>query len=195
MVPHPATGYPTVAVGVELHPAPPELLVLAFAFVDLRALAEAAGRLPVSTLIWVVLLMLAGALLASVRLAFIAADLGYRMRAVDAIAALSLGQLAGAVFFQLVGQLIARSALLARRGVPVAGTVAVTGYERLLALAVALALGVAGGWFIFGHITLDLQAGGAFFLRFVAGAICAVVGSALLGWWRPVNSFVRKNMG
>lgn len=170
-------------------------LALAFAFVDVRALADAAARLPVSTLAWVVLLMLGGALLASVRLACIAADLGYRMRAVDAIAALSLGQLAGAIFFQLVGQLIARSALLARRGVPVAGTVAVTGYERLLALAVALVLGVAGGWFIFGRITLDIQAGGAFFLRFVAGAICAAIGSAALGWWRPALAFVRENMG
>jgi hypothetical protein len=117
------------------------------------------------------------------------------MRAVDAIAALSLGQLAGAVFFQLVGQLVARSAVLARRGVPVAGTVAMTGYERLLALAVSAALAVAGGWYLFGKITLDLEAGGATFVRLAAGGALALVASAALGWWKPVAAFVRENLG
>jgi Lysylphosphatidylglycerol synthase TM region len=145
-------------------------------------------------LLGVVVLLVCGALLASARLAFIASDLGYRMRAVDAIAALSLGQLGGAIFFQIVGQLVARSAVLARRGVPVAGTVAVTGYERVLALVVSMGLAIAGGWYLFGKITLDIEAGGATFLRLLGGGICAVVGSAALGWWKPVAVFMRENL-
>jgi O-antigen ligase len=170
-------------------------LAAAFALVDFGTLDAALDRLSLGTLLGVLALLLCGALLASARLAFIASDLGYKMRAVDAIAALSLGQLAGAVFFQLVGQLVARSAVLARRGVPVAGTVAMTGYERLLALAVSVALAVAGGWYLFGKITLDLEAGGATFARLFAGGAVALAASGALGWWKPVAAFMRENLG
>jgi O-antigen ligase len=179
-----------VAIGVTVF-----ALMLAFALVDVGAVAQAAGRLSIATLVVVMLVLLCGALLACVRLACIASDLGYRMGASDAIAALSLGQLAGAIFFQLVGQLIARSAVLARRGVPVAGTVAMTGYERLVALAVSLALAVMGGWYLFGKITLDLDAGGAMFLKLAAGGTIAIVASGFLAWGRPACAFVRANMG
>src|SRR5512143_3464878 len=47
------------------------------------------------------LLMLAGALLASLRLQFIARDLGYSLHFRDAVAALGIGQLAGSLFFQV----------------------------------------------------------------------------------------------
>ena len=52
------------------------------------------------------------------RLKLIAQDLGYRLSIRDSIAALSLGLLAGTMFFQLIGQLMARGALLSRRGMP-----------------------------------------------------------------------------
>jgi hypothetical protein len=170
-------------------------LVVALAFIDTQELAVAARRLSPINLIGVVLLLLCGALLASARLACIASDLGYRMRAVDAIAALSLGQLGGAIFLQVVGQVIARSAVMAGRGVPVAATIAVTGYERLLAFAVSFILAFAGGWYLFGRITLDLNAGGATFLKLAAGGMLALVVSAAMGWWTPVASFMQANIG
>jgi hypothetical protein len=170
-------------------------LVVALAFIDVNALAAAAARLSPLNLLGVLLLLLCGALLASARLAFIASDLGYRMRPVDAIAALSLGQLGGAIFLQVVGQVIARSAVLAGRGVPVAATVAVTGYERLLALAVSVILALFGGWYLFGHITVDINAGGATFLKLAAGGTLALVASAALAWWPPVAAFARANIG
>lgn len=170
-------------------------LVLAFALVDLGALAEAASRVSLSTLAIVILALMSGALLACARLACIASDLGYRMRASDAIAALSLGQLGGAIFFQLAGQLIARSAVLGRRGVPVAGTVLMTGYERVVAFAVSLPFALAGGWYLFGGITLDLEAGGAAFLKLVTGGTLAVVASAVLVWGRPALAFARPKLG
>jgi O-antigen ligase len=170
-------------------------LLVALSFTDVSALFSAMRQLSLANLFSVVVLLLCGALLASARLAYIAADLGYRMRAADAIAALSLGQLGGAIFLQLVGQVIARSAVLVRRGVPVAATVAVTGYERLLALLVSLAIAFVGGWYLFGQITVDLHAGGAAFLRLAAGGLLALAGSAAFAWGRPVARFVRANMG
>lgn len=170
-------------------------LGIAFTLVDIGEVAQAASRLSLATLLGVVLALLCGALLASVRLVCVAADLGYRMRPIDAIAALSFGQLGGALFFQLVGQLIARSAVLACRGVPVAGTVAITGYERLVALVVSLTVAVIGGWYLFGKITLDVSSGGATFLKLAAGGAIAIAASAFLAWGRPACAFVRANMG
>lgn len=170
-------------------------LIAALLLVDLGAVAVAAGRLSATTILIVLLALTAGALLASARLAYVAADIGYKMRASDAIAALSLGQLAGAIFFQLVGQLIARSAVLSRRGVPVSGTIFVTGYERLLALLVSAGFALAGAWFLFGHISLEINAGGAALLKLMAGGGAALAFSAALAWGRPFAAFARAKIG
>jgi hypothetical protein len=63
-------------------------------------------------------LLLGGAMLASLRLQWVARDLGYSLSTRDAISAMGLGQLAGALFFQIFGQLAARGALLSRRNIP-----------------------------------------------------------------------------
>lgn len=170
-------------------------LIAALLLVDLGAVAAAAGRLSATTILIVLLALTAGALLASARLACVAADVGYKMRASDAIAALSLGQLAGAIFFQLVGQLIARSAVLSRRGVPVSGTIFVTGYERLLALLVSAGFALAGAWFLFGHISLEINAGGATLLKLTASGLVALAFSAALAWGRPFAAFARAKIG
>ncbi len=179
-----------VAIGVTV-----VALALAFTMVDLRALAQALSRVSLLTLLTVTCALTSGALLACVRLSCIASDFGYRMRASDAIAALSLGQLGGAIFFQLAGQLIARSAVLARRGVPVAGTVLITGYERLVSFAVSLALATAGGWYLFGKISLNVETGGAAFLKLLAGGALAVIVSGLFAWGRSAGAFARANIG
>lgn len=77
----------------------------------------------------VAVLLLVGALLSAWRLKLIAGDLGYPLTNRDAIAALGLGQLTGSIFFQIVGQLMARGALLTRRGMPVAATIAMMVYR------------------------------------------------------------------
>ena len=75
-------------------------------------------------------LLLGGVVLSSLRLKLIAADLGYPLTFRDAAMTLSVGQLAGTAFFQFAGQLIGRSAVLSRRGIPPAATVVISGYER-----------------------------------------------------------------
>jgi hypothetical protein len=116
------------------------------------------------------------------RLQLIARDLGYRLTVRDAIAAVSLGVLAGSMFFQFVGQLLARGALLSRRGMPVAATITLTIYERAAAAGVSVSLAIAGGWYIFGRVTLDLEHGGLVFLKIITGLALALAAGALLAW-------------
>ncbi len=130
----------------------------------------------------VLAVLLIGALLAAIRLKVIAADIGQPIDFRDAVAALSVGQLAGNLFFQVVGQLIARSTLLARRGIPISATVIMTGYERVAALAVSLALALAGAWFLFGRISLDLQHGGIDLLKIISAVLLATVAGSAFGW-------------
>lgn len=167
-------------------------LLVVLGQIDLAALASAAARLDFATLAVATLALGLGAMLASLRLWLIARDLGYSMRMRDAVAALSLGQIAGSLFFQIVGQTIARSAFLSRRGVPLAGTLVMTGYERLTALAVSLALAAAGAWHLFGRITLDVEAGGAEFVRLACGLLLAFSACTIFVWGKDVARVLRR---
>ena len=132
----------------------------------------------------VIALSIVATALAVWRLKLIAQDLGYRLSIRDSVAALSLGLLAGTMFFQLIGQLMARGALLARRGMPVAATITLTVYERAAAAAVSLLMAVAGAWYVFGRVTLDMEHGGLVFLKIVAGLTLALSAGAWLAWGR-----------
>ena len=170
-------------------------LVLALAHVDLRALVATIGQIQPVNLVVVVASLAFGALGSSFRLKLIARDVGYRLTFRDAAAALSLGQVAGSLFFQIVGQLIARGAVLSRRGVPAAGTIVVTGYERLAALIVSLLLALAGGCYLFGRVTVDLQAGGAFFIKLTVGGVLVLAACAAAAWGRMAAARIREALG
>lgn len=151
---------------------------------DFSAVADASSQLSGLQIGAAGAALLAGALLASLRVWMIARDLGYPLAMRDAVAVLSIGQLAGGLFFQLVGQLIARGALLARRGLPVSVTIVLTGYERIVALAVSLVLALAGSWLIFGRIALDMDHGGLEFAKLMTGLLLAIAAGAAFGWGR-----------
>jgi hypothetical protein len=162
------------------------LLVGAAAIVYARSDWPTVGR-TLGNLSWLSIgagwsLMLAGALLASLRLKLIAGDLGYRLSFRDAIAALSLGQLAGVLFFQIAGQLMARGLLLSRRRIPVSGTIMVTGYERLAALAVSFALAMAGATYLFGAVSINRAEGGILIIKIVLGLAAVAAGGAVFVW-------------
>jgi Lysylphosphatidylglycerol synthase TM region/O-Antigen ligase len=127
-------------------------------------------------------LMLAGGLLASLRLKLIAGDLGYRLSFRDAVSALGLGHLAGILFFQVAGQLMARGVLLSRRRIPVSGTIVVTGYERLVALAVSFALAAAGAIYIFGGISINAAEGGIPIIKIFLGLLTVGICGAIFCW-------------
>ena len=127
-------------------------------------------------------LMLAGGMLASLRLKLIATDLGYRLSFRDAVSALGLGHLAGILFFQVAGQLMARGVLLSRRRIPMSGTIVVTGYERLVALAVSLALAIAGAIYLFGRISINTAEGGIPVIKIFLGLLTVGICGAIFCW-------------
>lgn len=161
---------------------------------DLPSLSSFVGGFSVRGLLLVFGFLLLGALLSAWRLKLIAGDLGYPLTAADAIAAIGLGQLAGSAFFQIVGQLMARGALLSRRGMPVAATVTMTVYERAAAAAVSLILAMGGGWYVFGRVTLDMRHGGPLFLKIIAGLLVAVAAGAWLAWGPKALSAARPGL-
>ncbi len=136
--------------------------------------------------------LLVSALLGAARVKCIADDLGYALGWRDALAALGLGQVGGALFFSVAGQLIARGAYLSARGQPVSATVLMVGYERVLAALVSLALAAGGAWYVFGQVGFDLEAGGAGFLRLASGVTLATLVGAWLGWGREFLAWLRE---
>jgi uncharacterized membrane protein YbhN (UPF0104 family) len=162
------------------------LLVGAIAYVTSQAawtqILSAISNLSWFAIVAATLLMAAGAMLASLRLWYISRDLGYHLTFRDAVSALGLGQVAGVLFFQIAGQLMARSAFLSRRSVPVAGTVIVTGYERLSALAVSLILAIGAAIYLFGKISINAAEGGLLPIKILLGLLVATIGGARLSW-------------
>lgn len=146
------------------------------------ALAGAFARLNVATVTVVLLCLVAGLGLSALRLKMIAADLGYSLSTRDATIALSVGQLAGNLFFQLAGQLIGRGAVLARRGIPPAASVVISGYERIFALSISLGLAICGATYLFGKIQLDLQAGGLALLKLAVGVAIVAATAWAIAW-------------
>ena len=170
-------------------------LAAALTHVDMSALVPAARQLGLYDVAIVVAALTVGALLASLRLQMIARDLGYPIQLRDAVAALSLGQIAGSLFFQVIGQTAARGAFLARRGMPFSGMLVMTGYERLAALLVSLVLALIGAWVLFGRITLDLERGGAEFARLAVGIVLAALAGAVFAWGRDAAAQLRRVAG
>ena len=151
---------------------------------NLGTLAAAISELSWWTVAAVLTLFVIAALIASWRLWLIARDIGSPITGRDAIAAFSAGSLAGALFFQIVGQIIARSTFLARRGTPVSATLIMSGYERAAALLVSISLAAVGAWLLFGRLSIDMSEGGADLLKLLAAALFAVCAGSYLGWGR-----------
>jgi len=155
---------------------------------DWTLVGAAFTRMSYGAFVLAILALVAGALLATLRLQWIARDLGYRLSFRDAMAGFTYGQVMGAVFFQLAGQLLARSAVLARRQVPPSATILITGYERLAALFISLLLAAIAAGYLFGAISLDYRQGGAAFIKIVAGAALVVAGGAAFIWGKLLIS-------
>ena len=156
------------------------------------ALHSAFSELLLSSALAVIIFLAGGVLLASLRLKLISADLGYSLSFRDAVVALSAGQLAGSVFFQLAGQLIGRGMVLSRRGIPASAGLVISGYERFVALGVSLLLAAGGAIYLFGTLSFDLQAGGQSLIRLALGLTFAIGAGALLAWGRKIAAFLRS---
>jgi hypothetical protein len=134
------------------------------------------------------LALLLGSVFAGLRVRSIAAGFGYKLSVRDAVAAVSLGQIGGALFFQIFGQIAARSSYLSRRRIPFAGTVLVTTLERIAAALVSLALAVTGALYLFRKLTFNL-ADGRDLLEISIGVI-AIMAAVLWQWRNDLAAFV-----
>jgi hypothetical protein len=145
---------------------------------DWHALSAAASEIFLPSLVLVLLLLLCGVVLSSLRLKLITADLGYALTFRDAAFTLSIGQLAGAAFLQLAGQLLGRGAVLSRRGIPPAATVMISGYERIAAFSVSILLAGGGALYLFGTLSIDLASGGVPLIKFGLGLAAVTAAGA-----------------
>jgi uncharacterized membrane protein YbhN (UPF0104 family) len=159
-------------------------LVLIASNYDLSAIISDLRRLSIGTLATVALAFLANALIAVLRFKVIAADMGHQVSFRNSMAAVSAGTLAGALFFQLAGQLIARGAIMGRGGVPFASVVVITLYERVVAAIISALVAIAGAYLVFGRIYIDPHAGGAELIKLMIGLIAATLLAAMIGYGR-----------
>ncbi|MGI8526005.1 MAG: lysylphosphatidylglycerol synthase domain-containing protein [Pseudolabrys sp.] len=146
------------------------------------ALAEALSQLVLSSVVVVVLCLTAGMLLSALRLKFISVDLGYRLSMRDAAVTLSIGQLAGNLFFQFAGQMIGRATMLARLGITPSASVIISGYERIFALVISVMLATGGSIYLFGRLSFDLQAGGMALIKLLLGLLAVTIAGAAIAW-------------
>jgi uncharacterized membrane protein YbhN (UPF0104 family) len=120
--------------------------------------------------------------LASFRLKILAADIGYSISFREATRAFSVGYLVGTFTPQIVGQLVGRGAVLAKRDIPFAATLTITGYERVAALFVSVVLATIGAIVLFGSVGMKLNVHGYSFLYLCLGVALATSAGGLLIW-------------
>jgi O-antigen ligase len=120
--------------------------------------------------------------LAAVRLQYALADLGQSTGFRDCLVATALGNAAGYIIFQIIGQIAARSAVLGKVGVSAEISSLATVYERIVALGVSAAMAIAGGIYVFGHIAVDLRSGGQDFLTLVISLVVVFLIVAATAW-------------
>jgi hypothetical protein len=185
----PMRGFARLAVSVALLVS---VISTVLWFSDPQALTTVWPELFVSSVALVAVLLLGNVMLASLRLKLVATDLGYPLTFRDAAVALSVGQLAGIAFFQFAGQLIGRSAVLSRRGIPTTATVVISGYERVVALSVSLLLAGCGALYLFGTLSINLEAGGVSLIKLALGIAAVTAAGALFAWGPVVWNLARK---
>jgi hypothetical protein len=161
---------------------------------DFAAIADAASRLTIIPLIIAASLLIAGALLAVLRLWCISTDIGTPLSFRDAMLALSLGQIAGAISVQFFAQIAARTALLGRRGICNSANIVMATYERAAAVLVSAGMAACGAIYLFGKLSFDMEQGGAQFLTIVAGMTCILIVGAATVWGRYALPVIRGLM-
>lgn len=151
---------------------------------------DSIARFSAHGLVLILCAILTAFLVAAFRLKLIAADFGYPLTYSQSVATVSVGQVGGFLFFQLIGQLVARGAYLARHNISMTGTVLITGTERIGAALVSAALAVSGAIYIFSGLTLQVNLSpirlilGMSFVLLVSGYMWR---SALLTAWRAIT--------
>lgn len=112
-----------------------------------------------------------GLLVSSLRHGAVMAALGLRIPFALAFRSNVFGILGGLMLMQMLGQTLARSAVLARHGVGGAAVLMANAYERLIALASLLTLSLVAALYLHGGVSLDIGKGGALLLKLGLGLV------------------------
>lgn len=151
------------------------------------------ANLPLGAVALCVAALFVSNFLAIARLKWVAGALGYRIAWGDSAAALSVGALGGAVFFQIAGQLIGRNMILARVHISPGTVVLITGIERALALLVSFTLAFAGAWELYGRVlSIDPNAGGNVLMRTTAGLLFVLTVVGVVCWRHTIVAAYRQ---
>jgi hypothetical protein len=130
----------------------------------------------------ILLALLLNALAASLRFQVLAKDMGYGLDYRQAMLAVGAGALGGALFFQIAGQLIARSAILGRFKVSPASVVFLTGYERIISAIVSGLFALAGVYILFGGISIVQPVASLTLVKILVGLTLAALAGAAIGF-------------
>ncbi|MCW5692464.1 MAG: flippase-like domain-containing protein [Pseudolabrys sp.] len=143
---------------------------------------SALSALSPSVLLAVAFALALNLLLAALRFRVISNYFGASFGALESLAIVSAGNVAGAIFFQIAGQLMARGALMSRLGSSISSAVLVTANERITAAMISLVGAGGGAFIIFGHIYFNRDAGADALLKLaVVGILALCVGTWLSG--------------
>ena len=143
-------------------------------------------RLDLKHLSLIVAALTASVFIAALRLRLLAHNLGHTLPTWPCVRVVALSQAAASVFFHIVGQLGSRGILLEREGVPVSTTILITLLERIIGLAILLALSVGGALFLYGGLSIDMQRGGADLAMIATGLVVAFCMVGLF-WWQLLS--------
>lgn len=142
---------------------------------DFAAAGRVTGGLPTAVIVGAFAAMTGGLLVSSIRHRAVMEALGLRLPFWLAFRANVLGLLGGLLFLQVIGQTLARTAVLARHGVGGATVVFANFCERAVAMLSLLGLGLCAGIYLYGGISFDTSGGGAPLVKTGIGIGLAVV--------------------
>lgn len=166
------------------------ILSVAVVFAALRGaqdLFSLAGSVSPSIYAAIIVSLIFNAITAAARFSFISAQVGGACQFRSAVAIVSASNIAGALFFQIAGQLAARGALMAQSGNgSFANAVVITAYERLSAALVSAIGAVVGAYIVFGRLYFDWGNGAQFVKLAVVGGAALVTGLFLSGAARSI---------
>ena len=153
-------------------------------YYDISQVFHDLRRLSIATIGTIVFALFANTLAAVLRFKVIAKEIKHPITFRRAMAVVGAGSVAGAIFFQIAGQLVARGVVAGRDGIPFAGVVVITAYERFIAAIVSGLVALGGALFIFGNLYLDRASGGADLIKIIFGLIAAALAGAFMGYGR-----------
>lgn len=144
-------------------------------------------KLSPTTIGLVAISLFANALAAALRFKVVAAQTGHPVRFRHAMTTVGASTLAGVLFFQFAGQLMARGFMMRRTSMPFAAVVVVTLYERVVAAILSGLIALGGAVYIFGKIYIDQDTGGLALIKIICGLAAATIAAGLLGYGRAAT--------